>query len=138
MSGSTHSGPWSRTYPGDHRMHQEHFSVSGEAAQQVAQTRERGGRVIAVGTTSVRALESASDPESGEVSPREGMTSLFILPGYRFSAVDALVTNFHMPRSTLLMMVSAFAGREAVMRAYRIALEEGYRFLSFGDAMLII
>ena len=78
------------------------------------------------------------DAESGDVRARESMTSLFILPGYAFSAVDAIVTNFHMPRSTLLMMVSAFGGQEAVMRAYRVALEEGYRFLSFGDAMLIL
>ncbi len=130
--------PVAEDRPIDHRMHQEHFRVPARTVEQVVETRERGGRVIAVGTTSVRALESAVDAESGEVVPRETMTSLFILPGYEFSAVDGLVTNFHMPRSTLLMMVSAYAGREAVMRAYRVALEEGYRFLSFGDAMLIV
>lgn len=123
--------------PREHSMHQEHFRVPERAADQVRDARGRGGRVIAVGTTSVRALESAFDPDSVAVTAKEAMTSLFILPGYRFGVVDGLVTNFHMPRSTLLMMVCAFAGREAVMRAYRTALVEGYRFLSFGDAMLI-
>ena len=123
--------------PHVHSMHQEHFRVSERAAEQVRDAREGGGRVIAVGTTSVRALESAFDPDSGAVVAKETTTSLFILPGYRFGVVDGLVTNFHMPRSTLLMMVCAFAGREAVVRAYRTALDEGYRFLSFGDAMLI-
>jgi S-adenosylmethionine:tRNA ribosyltransferase-isomerase len=124
--------------PRAHEMHQEHYRVPEDVAEKVAETRRAGSRVVAVGTTSVRALESAVDPESGAVVAREAMTELFVLPGYRFRAVDALVTNFHMPRSTLLMMVSAFAGREAVLHAYRLALEEGYRFLSFGDAMLIV
>lgn len=124
--------------PREHSMHQEHFRVPESTATRIAEAKRGGGRVVAVGTTSVRALESVVDRETGEVSAREGMTSLFVLPGHHFSVVDGLVTNFHMPRSTLLMMVSAFAGREAVLTAYRIALEEGYRFLSFGDAMLII
>ena len=94
--------------------------------------------MIAVGTTSVRALESAFDPQEGCAVPVEGSTSLFILPGYRFRLVDALVTNFHVPRSTLIMMVSAFAGRELVMKAYAEAIERRYRFLSFGDAMLFL
>lgn len=130
--------PVAEDVPTDHRMHQEHFRVPEGAAEQVAEARARGGRIVAVGTTSVRALESAVDSESGEVKARESTSSLFILPGYEFSAVDAMITNFHMPRSTLLMMVSAFAGQEAVRRAYSVALEEGYRFLSFGDAMLIV
>ncbi len=129
--------PVSEADPRDHVMHSEHYRVSGEAADVVNEARARGRRVIAVGTTSVRALESAAD-ESGSVRPMEGPTRLFILPGYRFVATDAMITNFHVPRSTLLMMVSAFAGRETLMRAYREAIERRYRFLSFGDAMLIL
>lgn len=121
-----------------HRMHSEHFRVDGDAVELVAETRDRGGRVVAVGTTSVRALESAWDEEAGGLVAREGTTDLFILPGYRFRVTDALLTNFHVPCSTLLMLVSAFAGRETVLRGYRVALEEGYRFLSFGDAMLVL
>lgn len=124
--------------PEQHVMHREHFRVSERCAELVNDTKERGGRVIAIGTTSVRALESAYSPEAAEVVATERATELFILPGYRFNVVDALVTNFHVPRSTLLMMVSALAGRELVMRAYELAAEEGYRFLSFGDAMLIL
>ena len=122
----------------DHRMHAERYSVGEATMREIEATRERGGRVIAVGTTVVRALESAFDRESGEVRATDERTELFILPGYSFGVVDALVTNFHTPRSTLLMMVSAFAGRENVMNAYRIAIEERYRLLSFGDAMLIV
>ena len=121
-----------------HRMHAEHVRVSERCVAAVERTRARGGRVIAVGTTSVRALESSVDAESGTLVAREGMTDLFITPGYRFGVVDSLITNFHMPRSTLLMMVSAFAGRELVLRAYATARDEGYRFLSFGDAMLVL
>lgn len=124
--------------PRGHHIHTEHFRVSERAAADVNEARERGGRVIAVGTTAVRALESAFDPEHGEVVARDGQTDLYILPGYRFEVVDSMVTNFHTPRSTLLMMVSAFAGRELVMSAYRTAVEERYRMLSFGDAMLIV
>lgn len=123
--------------PVDHRMHSEHFRVGNRAAETVNEARERGARVFAVGTTSVRALESAWDDETGAVLAQERPTDLFILPGYRFRVVDAMVTNFHVPRSTLMMMVSAFAGRDLVMSAYHTAMEERYRFLSFGDAMLI-
>ena len=121
-----------------HVMHSEHFRVPPYVAEEVNDTRARGGRVIAVGTTSVRALESAWDDDVDGVAEADGATRLFILPGYRFHTVDAMITNFHVPRSTLMMMVSAFGGRETIMRAYRVALEEKYRFLSFGDAMLIL
>ena len=121
----------------EHKMHSERFRVSEESAQKINQTRQQGGRVIAVGTTVVRALESAVD-EQGRINPREGKTDLFIYPGYQFKAVDALLTNFHLPRSTLLMLVSAFAGWELVKKAYQHALKQGYRFLSYGDCMLII
>lgn len=121
-----------------HVMHTEHFRVPSWSASAVNDAKERGDRVIAVGTTSVRALESAWDEETGRVVPSDGQTDLFILPGHRFRTVDALVTNFHVPRSTLMMMVSAFAGRELLMRAYETAMREEYRLLSFGDAMLIL
>lgn len=121
-----------------HHIHTEHFRVPARTADAVNEARARGGRVIAIGTTSVRALESAFDSAEGLVLPSQGATSLYILPGYRFRAADAMVTNFHVPRSTLLMMVSAFAGRELVLNAYRTAMEDRYRFLSFGDAMLIL
>lgn len=124
--------------PRDHHIHTEHFRVPAAAADAVNRARERGGRVIAVGTTSVRALESAWDPDLGAVAPASGSTALYILPGYRFSAVDAVITNFHVPRSTLLMMMSAFTGRELLLRAYAEAMERRYRFLSFGDAMLVL
>jgi S-adenosylmethionine:tRNA ribosyltransferase-isomerase len=130
--------PVSEDDPTQHHIHTEHFNVGEYTANAVREAHERGGRVFAIGTTSVRALESAWDPELGRVAPAHGTTSLYILPGYRFNVVDALVTNFHVPRSTLLMMVSAFAGRGAVMEAYELAMQERYRFLSFGDAMLII
>jgi S-adenosylmethionine:tRNA ribosyltransferase-isomerase len=122
----------------DHRMHEEWLDVSPELARQVARTRARGGKVIAVGTTVVRALESArDDARPGHVRAFNGDTGLFIRPGYRFAVVDALFTNFHMPKSTLLALVSAFAGFERVRAAYRAALDGGYRFLSYGDAMWI-
>ena len=117
-----------------HKMHVEQYEVSPEAAEQINATR---GRVIAVGTTSTRVLESSAD-EAGRVRAGAGTTQLYIYPGYRFRVVDAMVTNFHVPRSTLLIMVSAFAGREAVLHAYAEALQRGYRFFSFGDAMLIL
>lgn len=122
----------------DHHIHTEHFRVPQATADAVAECRERHGRVIAVGTTSVRALESAYSAQAGAVVATEGPTSLFILPGYHFNVIDGMVTNFHVPRSTLMMMVSAFAGRQAIMQAYATAVAEHYRFLSFGDAMLII
>jgi S-adenosylmethionine:tRNA ribosyltransferase-isomerase len=130
--------PVSEDDPTRHHIHTEHYRVSDQVAAAVAECRERSGRVIAVGTTSARSLESAWSIEEGAVRPVEGNTNLFILPGYEFHAVDAMITNFHVPRSTLLMMISAFAGRENVMNAYETALAEDYRFLSFGDAMLII
>jgi S-adenosylmethionine:tRNA ribosyltransferase-isomerase len=118
-----------------HRMHQEWCEVGPGVVEAVAAARERGGRVVAVGTTVVRALESAS--AGGKLRPFSGETGLFITPGYRFRAVDALITNFHLPRSTLLMLVSAAAGRERVLAAYRHAVEAGYRFFSYGDAMMV-
>ena len=130
--------PVSEDDPEQHRIHREHFRVSSRTAEVVNEARGRGGRVFAVGTTSVRALESAYDESAEELVESEGSTSLYILPGYRFNVVDAMVTNFHVPRSTLLMMVSAFAGRGQILSAYSLAMEERYRFLSFGDAMLIL
>jgi S-adenosylmethionine:tRNA ribosyltransferase-isomerase len=124
--------------PRQHHIHSERFRVPPWTADAVNDTRERGGRVVAVGTTSVRALESAWDDEAGRLTANEAATELYIMPGYRFHAVDVLLTNFHIPRSTLLLLVSAFAGRELVMRAYAEARDERYRFLSFGDAMLIL
>lgn len=121
----------------EHAIHSEKYELDGETARRVNQARDRGGRVIAVGTTSVRVLETVAD-EAGRLSARSGSTQLFIYPGYRFKTVDALVTNFHLPRSSLLMMVSAFAGRELIMEAYREAIKERYRFFSFGDAMLVL
>jgi len=119
----------------EHRMHQEWCEVGPTVVEAVAATRERGGRVVAVGTTVVRALESAS--AAGELRPFSGETDLFITPGYHFRVVDALITNFHLPRSTLLMLVSAAAGRERLLAAYRHAVEAHYRFFSYGDAMFI-
>lgn len=120
-----------------HRMHAEYYAISPETARAINTARSRGGRVVAVGTTVVRALETVATPE-GQICPGEGFTDIFIYPGYRFKAVDCLITNFHLPRSTLLMLVSAFAGRERILEAYRIAVQERYRFFSFGDAMLIL
>lgn len=118
-----------------HVMHQEWLNVGADLVEQVRRTRAAGGRVIAVGTTVVRALESAL--HQGELRPFAGETRIFILPGYRIRSVDALVTNFHLPESTLMMMVSAYAGRERILAAYRHAVERGYRFFSYGDAMLL-
>ena len=120
----------------EHVMHKEYYSVSAEAAEAIRQTQEAGGRVIAVGTTAVRTLESAAE-EDGTITPKTGWTEIFIYPGYRFKVVDALVTNFHLPKSTLLMLVSALADREMMLEAYRVAVEEKYRFFSFGDAMFL-
>lgn len=121
----------------EHHMHVEHYEVSPEAASAINAARAAGGRIVCVGTTSVRTLESAAS-ERGEVLPGGGDTGIFITPGYRFKAVDALITNFHLPQSTLLMLVSALMGREEALRVYREAVGERYRFFSFGDAMLII
>jgi S-adenosylmethionine:tRNA ribosyltransferase-isomerase len=120
----------------EHTMHTEYISVSPEAADTINARRAAGGRIIAVGTTSCRTLESAAD-EEGIIHPISGDTGIFIYPGYRFRAIDALVTNFHLPESTLLMLVSAFYDREHMMDVYRTAVEEKYRFFSFGDAMFI-
>jgi S-adenosylmethionine:tRNA ribosyltransferase-isomerase len=128
----------------EHRMHTEHCSLTPEVAQQVNQAKLAGQRVVAVGTTSVRVLETGAvksqipSPKSQAVQPFEGATDLFIYPGFRFRVVDALITNFHLPRSTLLMLVGAFAGKALLDRAYAEAIQERYRFYSFGDAMLIV
>jgi S-adenosylmethionine:tRNA ribosyltransferase-isomerase len=119
----------------EHRMHSEWLNVGAALVDRIRRTRANGGRVIAVGTTVVRALESAL--RDGELQPFAGETSIFILPGYRIRSVDALLTNFHLPESTLLMLVSAFAGRQRIMAAYEHAIHERYRFFSYGDAMLL-
>ena len=119
----------------DHIMHAEYVEVEPSVVEQVKATKARGGRVIAVGTTSVRSLESAS--QGGEIVPMQDDTSIFIYPGYEFKTVDALVTNFHLPESTLIMLISAFAGYDHVMAAYKVAVEQKYRFFSYGDAMFI-
>lgn len=120
----------------DHDMHSEFCMIPEETAQLINETKARGGRVIAVGTTSCRTLESFA-AEDGSVKASSGWTNIFIYPGYRFKCIDALITNFHLPESTLIMLVSALAGRENVLNAYRTAVAERYRFFSFGDAMLI-
>jgi S-adenosylmethionine:tRNA ribosyltransferase-isomerase len=119
----------------DHIMHKEYFAVLPETVTAVEQARTRGGRVIAIGTTAVRALESAS--RSGQLDAGFGDTDLFITPGYQFKSVDAMLTNFHLPESTLLMLVSAFAGYQPIMNAYSHAIDESYRFFSYGDAMFL-
>ena len=116
-------------------MHSEYLEVSAETCRKVEQTRANGGRVIAVGTTTVRSLETAAG--SGRLLPYSGNTEIFIYPGYNFRVVDVLITNFHLPESTLLMLVCAFAGRENTMRAYQHAIGQRYRFYSYGDAMFI-
>jgi S-adenosylmethionine:tRNA ribosyltransferase-isomerase len=123
--------------PSEHEMHAEIYHVPEATAAAIAETRERGGRVWAVGTTVVRTLETVAEPR-GRVRAGSGSTELFIRPGFEFRVVDALITNFHLPRSTLLMLVSAFAGHGPVMDAYRTAVREGYRFYSYGDAMALV
>ena len=120
----------------DHVMHSEHYHIPKETAELIKKTKASGGRVIAVGTTSCRTLESAA--QKGEICECSDDTSIFIYPGYEFKCIDGLITNFHLPESTLIMLVSAFAGYDATMNAYKIAVEEKYRFFSFGDAMLIL
>jgi len=117
-------------------MHSERIDVSEAVAKQIADTRLAGGRVIAVGTTVVRALETAAR-KTGRVTAFQGETDIFIYPGYEFKTIDAMVTNFHLPESTLLMLVCAFAGKQRVLNAYAHAVEKGYRFFSYGDAMFI-
>jgi S-adenosylmethionine:tRNA ribosyltransferase-isomerase len=123
-----------------HHIHTEWCQLTGETAETINDTKRAGGRIVAVGTTSVRTLETAGQhAEKGNlVGPFEGNADLFILPGYEFRVVDAMVTNFHLPRSTLIMLVSAFAGRERILETYREAVQHNYRFYSFGDAMLIL
>jgi len=120
----------------EHHMHSEFYMISAEAAEKINRAKNTGHRVICVGTTSCRTVESAAD-ESGRLRECSGWTEIFIYPGYRFKTLDALITNFHLPQSTLIMLVSALAGREHIMAAYRSAVEERYRFFSFGDAMMI-
>ena len=120
----------------DHHMHSEYYEITKEAADTINEVKKNGGRIICVGTTSCRTLESAAD-DDGCLAPCSGWTDIFIYPGYRFKIMDALITNFHLPESTLLMLVSAFAGREHVLAAYEKAVEEKFRFFSFGDAMFI-
>lgn len=122
----------------DHTVDPEQFAVSPDAAKALTQARRDGRRIIAVGTTTVRALESLTISSDDEVLPQEGAATLFIHPGFRFQVVQGLVTNFHLPKSSLLMLVAAFAGREHVLDAYRAAVAAGYRFYSYGDAMLIV
>jgi len=119
----------------EHQMHRERYLIPPETVEAVAQTRARGGKVVAVGTTSLRALESAA--AGGELTAGAAETELFITPGYRFAVVDALLTNFHLPKSTLLMLVSAFAGMDEIKRAYAHAVAHDYRFFSYGDAMFL-
>ncbi|WP_138295694.1 MULTISPECIES: tRNA preQ1(34) S-adenosylmethionine ribosyltransferase-isomerase QueA [unclassified Clostridium] len=121
----------------DHHMHSEYYEVSPEAADQINAAHARGNKIFAVGTTSVRTLESVAD-DAGVVHAGSGWTEIFIMPGYKFKAVDALITNFHLPESTLLMLVSAFASREQILNAYEIAVQEGYQFFSFGSAQLLL
>ena len=120
----------------EHVMHSEYYEINEETAELINRTRENGGRIVAVGTTSVRTLETAADGD-GRLKAESGNTDIFIYPGYKFKAVDALITNFHLPESTLLMLISAFAGKDKVFKAYEEAVKEKYRFFSFGDAMFI-
>ena len=140
--------PVNEDSPEDHKIHSEWCELPQETADFINETKKNGGRVIAVGTTSVRTLESASienhrseiinSDSSSPVTCFSGSTTLFILPGYQFKVVDAIITNFHLPKSTLIMLVSAFAGREKILQTYDLAIKKGYRFYSFGDAMLIV
>ena len=120
----------------DHHMHSEYYEISKDTADIINETKKSGGRVIAVGTTSVRTLESVADTD-GTITAKSGDTQIFIYPGYKFKIVDALITNFHLPESTLLMLISALYDRESIMNAYNVAIKENYRFFSFGDAMFI-
>ena len=121
----------------EHKMHTEHFYIKQEDVEKINETKKAGGRVIAVGTTSCRVLETIASEETGLVEATEGDTGIYIYPGYKFKCIDGLITNFHLPKSTLLMLVSALAGREFVLDAYNEAVKEKYRFFSFGDAMFI-
>ena len=120
----------------DHHMHSEYYVIGEEAAETINKAKENGGRIICVGTTSTRTLESAAD-ENGHIAACSGWTDIFIYPGYKFKITEALITNFHLPESTLLMLVSAFSSRGIIMNAYEEAVREKYRFFSFGDAMFL-
>ena len=120
-----------------HDMHSEHYYIKKEDVEKINQTKENGGKIIAVGTTSCRVLETIADEKTGKVKEAEGDTKIFIYPGYKFKCIDGLITNFHLPESTLLMLVSALAGREYILKAYNEAVKEKYKFFSFGDAMFI-
>jgi len=120
----------------DHRMHSETYTISRQSAEIINDARAGGARIVAVGTTSVRTLEFSAS-ENGRVMAGAGPCNLFIYPGYRFKVVDAMITNFHLPKSTLLMLVAAFTGRDFILNAYQAAIQTGYRFYSYGDAMLI-
>ena len=125
----------------EHHMHTEYYEISKEATDIINETRRNGGRVISVGTTSTRTLETVGTAQgitTSDIEPDSGWTSIFIYPGYEFKVVDSLITNFHLPESTLIMLVSAFYNREDVLKAYKIAVEEKYRFFSFGDAMILL
>ena len=122
----------------EHRVHSEPFSIGEPAAAAIARTRRAGGRIVAVGTTTTRTLEAVARDHDGEVAAASGEADLFIYPGFEFRVVGALLTNFHLPKSSLLMLVCAFAGRDRVLATYRDAIERGYRFYSYGDAMLIL
>lgn len=122
----------------DHKMHTEHYELSEETARLINKTKAEGGRVIAVGTTSCRTLESVAAENGGNIVPSEGDTGIFIYPGFEFKVLDGLITNFHLPESTLIMLVSAFLGYDKTMNAYKTAVEEKYRFFSFGDSMMIV
>ncbi|NYF24991.1 tRNA preQ1(34) S-adenosylmethionine ribosyltransferase-isomerase QueA [Sporosarcina sp. JAI121] len=121
----------------DHAMHSEYYHVTEQTADAINKVKERGGRIIAVGTTSARTLETIASANDGKIVPTSGWTSIFIYPGYEFSIVDSLLTNFHLPKSTLIMLISALSTREHILAAYKRAVEEKYRFFSFGDAMFI-
>jgi S-adenosylmethionine:tRNA ribosyltransferase-isomerase len=121
----------------EHKMHSEFFNITGDAAAKINESKKKGGRIVAVGTTSIRALESSITPD-GKIVPKSGKTDIFIYPPYKIKSADILLTNFHLPKSTLLMLVSAFAGRENILAAYRIAVKEKFRFYSYGDCTLII
>jgi S-adenosylmethionine:tRNA ribosyltransferase-isomerase len=121
----------------EHVMHSEYYEINSETKAKIERTRVNGGRVIAVGTTSCRTLESAAD-ETGRLTKLSGWTDIFIYPGYQFKILDGLITNFHLPESTLIMLVSALVGRERILAAYEEAIKERYRFFSFGDCMLIL
>jgi len=130
--------PVTESDPTRHTMDEEYFEVGAEAAARLSAARAAGGRIVAVGTTAVRALESACDANDGGIAAASGWTRKFIVPPYRFRAVDALLTNFHLPRTTLLLLVAAFAGEDVMRRAYAHAVAAGYRFYSYGDAMLVV